>query len=82
MQSGGLYTAHYYPPKGIPLLFNKDVMPRRFTVALSHTKTCLGRLISVSKDRWLVSLGRSMDVIARACEYFQSQRLRLTMSNL
>ena len=73
---------NYYPPKGIQLLFNKDVIPRSFTIALSHTRTCLGKVISISKDRWLVSLGRSMDVIAHACEYFQSQRLRLTMSNL
>lgn len=41
----------YYPPKGIGLLFNKDVILRSFTVALSHTlRTCLGEAVIISKD--------------------------------
>lgn len=51
MQSRGLYNVHYYPPKGIQLLFNKGVIPGSFTVALSHTRTCLRKVIIISKDR-------------------------------
>lgn len=59
---------HYYPPKGIGLLFNKDVILRSFTVALSPTlRTCLGEAVIISKDTTLVSLSRTMDVIACAC---------------
>lgn len=70
---------HFYPPKGIELSFNKDVILRSFTIALSHTRTCLGKALIISMDRWLVSLDRSMIVSACACEFSQSQRLRITM---
>lgn len=79
MQSRGLYNVHFYPPKGIELSFNKDVILRSFTIALSHTRTCLGKALIISMDRWLVSLDRSMIVSACACEFSQSQRLRITM---
>lgn len=59
---------HYYPPKGIGLLFNKDVILRSFTVALSHTlRTYLGEVVIISKDTRLVSLSRTMEALACAC---------------
>lgn len=67
MQSRGLYNVHYYPPKGIEPLFNKDVILRSFTVALSHTRTCHGEVVIISKDTTLVSLSRTMNVTACVC---------------
>lgn len=59
---------HYYPAKGIGLLFNEDLILRDFTTALSHTlRTCLGEAVIISKDTRLISLSRTMDVIA--CAY-------------
>lgn len=68
MQSARLYTLHHSLPKGIELLFNKVVIWRSFIIVLLHTRTCLGMVLS--KDRWLVSLGRSRYVIADACGFF------------